>query len=43
VAARSAKDEEIAFDAGDHTELTHMAYRGVDHLVQPKVGLFSST
>jgi hypothetical protein len=37
------EDEEIAFDAGDHTGLTHMACRGVDHLVQPEVGLFPST
>jgi Ala-tRNA(Pro) deacylase len=43
VAARLAEDEEIAFNAGDHTELIRMAYRDFDRLVQPKVGPFSST
>jgi Ala-tRNA(Pro) deacylase len=43
VAARLAEDEEIAFNAGDHTELMRMAYRDFDRLVQPKVGQFSST
>jgi Ala-tRNA(Pro) deacylase len=43
VAARLAEDAEIAFNAGDHTELIRMAYRDFDHLVQPKVGQFSST
>ncbi|HSF32475.1 MAG TPA: YbaK/EbsC family protein [Candidatus Tectomicrobia bacterium] len=43
VAARLAEDEEIAFNAGDHTELIRMAYRDFDRLVQPKVGQFSST
>jgi Ala-tRNA(Pro) deacylase len=42
VAARLAEDEEIAFNAGDHTELMRMAYRDFDRLVQPKVGQFSS-
>jgi Ala-tRNA(Pro) deacylase len=42
VAARLAEDEEIAFNAGDHTELIRMAYRDFDRLVQPKVGQFSS-
>ena len=42
VAARLAEDEEIAFNAGDHTELIRMAYRDFDRLVQPKVGAFSS-
>jgi Ala-tRNA(Pro) deacylase len=42
VAARLAEDEEIAFNAGDHTELIRMAYRDFDRLVQPKVGPFSS-
>jgi hypothetical protein len=41
--AAPPEDEEIDFDAGDHTGLTHMACRGVDHLVQPEVGLFPST
>jgi Ala-tRNA(Pro) deacylase len=43
VAARLAEDEEIAFNAGDHTELIRMAYRDFDRLVQPKVGQFSAT
>jgi Ala-tRNA(Pro) deacylase len=43
VAARLAEDEEIAFNAGDHTELMRMAYRDFDRLVQPTVGSFSST
>jgi Ala-tRNA(Pro) deacylase len=43
VAARLAEDAEIAFNAGDHTELIRMAYRDFDRLVQPKVGQFSST
>src|ERR671925_1001311 len=38
VAARLAEDEEIAFNAGDHTELIRMAYRDFDRLVRPKVG-----
>jgi Ala-tRNA(Pro) deacylase len=42
VAARLAEDAEIAFNAGDHTELIRMAYRDFDRLVQPKVGQFSS-
>jgi Ala-tRNA(Pro) deacylase len=42
VAARLAEDEEIAFNAGDHSELIRMAYRDFDRLVQPKVGQFSS-
>jgi Ala-tRNA(Pro) deacylase len=42
VAARLAEDEEIAFNAGDHTELIRMAYRDFVRLVQPKVGQFSS-
>jgi Ala-tRNA(Pro) deacylase len=43
VAARLAEDEEIAFNAGDHTELIRMAYRDFDRLVHPQVGQFSST
>lgn len=31
-------DEEIAFDAGSHTELVRMAYRDFERLVQPTVG-----
>jgi Ala-tRNA(Pro) deacylase len=43
VAARLAEAEEIAFNAGDHTELMRMAYRDFDRLVHPQVGQFSST
>jgi Ala-tRNA(Pro) deacylase len=43
VAARLAEDEDIAFNAGDHTELIRMAYRDFDRLVRPKVGPFSAT
>lgn len=31
------KDEEIAFNAGSHTELVRMAYRDFERLVHPKV------
>ena len=31
-----AKDEEIAFNAGTHTELMRLAYRDFDRLVQPR-------
>jgi Ala-tRNA(Pro) deacylase len=42
VAERLAEDEEIAFNAGDHTELIRMAYRDFARLVKPKVGQFST-
>jgi len=32
-----ARDEEIAFNAGSHTELIRMAYRDFERLVRPKV------
>jgi len=32
-----AADEEIAFNAGSHTELVKMAYKDFERLVQPKV------
>jgi Ala-tRNA(Pro) deacylase len=32
-----AKDHEIAFNAGTHTELIRMAYADFDRLVQPKL------
>jgi Ala-tRNA(Pro) deacylase len=35
VAARLAEDEEIAFNAGTHTELVRMAYRDFERLVKP--------
>jgi Ala-tRNA(Pro) deacylase len=36
-----AKDEEIAFNAGSHTELVKLSYRDFEHLVQPKVAKVS--
>lgn len=37
------KDEEIAFNAGSHTELIRLAYGDFERLVQPTVGAFSRT
>jgi Ala-tRNA(Pro) deacylase len=37
VAARLAEDEEIAFNAGSHTELVQMAYKDFERLVKPRV------
>jgi Ala-tRNA(Pro) deacylase len=37
VAESLADDEEIAFNAGTHTELMRLAYRDFDRLVQPKI------
>ena len=31
-----AKDEEIAFNAGSHTELIRMAYKDFERLVEPE-------
>ena len=31
------EDEEIAFNAGTHSELVQLAYRDFDKLVRPKV------
>jgi Ala-tRNA(Pro) deacylase len=42
VAAKLAEDEEIAFNAGSHTELIKLAYRDFERLVQPKVVAFSA-
>lgn len=36
-----AEDEEIAFNAGSHTELIRLAYADFERLVQPTVGHFS--
>ncbi len=36
-----AQNEEIAFNAGSHTELVRMAYRDFETLVKPKVTRFS--
>ena len=36
-----AEDEEIAFNAGSHTELVRLAYADFSRLVSPKVGRFA--
>ena len=38
-----AEDEEIAFNAGSHTELVKLAYADFARLVGPKVARFSAT
>lgn len=35
-----AEDEEIAFNAGSHTELVRLAYKDFERLVKPKVAKF---
>ena len=42
VAPDLAEDEEIAFNAGSHTELIKMAYRDFERLVHPKVISFTT-
>lgn len=42
VAENLAKDEEIAFNAGSHTELIRLVYKDFERLVKPKVVKFSS-
>jgi len=42
VAEKLTEDEEIAFNAGTHTELIRMAYSDFERLVQPKIMSFSS-
>jgi len=42
VAAKLAEDEEIAFNAGSHTELIKLAYKDFERLVKPKVIVFSA-
>lgn len=37
VAASLAEDEQIAFNAGSHTELVQLAYKDFERLVEPKV------
>ncbi len=37
VSKKLAEDEEIAFNAGSHTELIRMAYKDFERLVKPKV------
>ncbi len=41
VADSLAEDEEIAFNAGSHTELIRLAYRDFERLVNPKVIRFA--
>jgi len=41
VADTLTEDEEIAFNAGSHTQLVRMAYRDFARLVQPKVMRFA--
>lgn len=41
VADSLTEDEEIAFNAGSHTQLVRMAYRDFERLVQPKVMRFA--
>jgi len=41
VAASLAEDEDIAFNAGSHTELVRLAYNDYARLVHPKVITFS--
>jgi len=42
VAPTLAEDEEIAFNAGTHTEVIKMAYRDFERLVRPRVVSFST-
>ena len=41
VATPLCEDEEIAFNAGSHTELVRLAYQDFERLVQPKVADFA--
>ena len=43
VANDLAEDEEIAFNAGSHTQLIRMAYRDFERLVEPEVAKFTVT
>src|SRR5947207_2075354 len=42
VAAGLAENDEIAFNAGSHTEVIKMAYKDFERLVQPKVVSFTT-
>jgi len=42
VAPALTEDEEIAFNAGSHTELIRMAYKDFERLVQPKILSFTT-
>jgi len=37
-----SQDEEIAFNAGSHTELIKLAYRDFERLVKPKAAKFAA-
>jgi Ala-tRNA(Pro) deacylase len=41
VAESLAEDDEIAFNAGSHTELVRLSYQDFENLVKPKVATFS--
>ena len=41
VSERLAEDEEIAFNAGSHTELVRLAYADFERLVSPRVAKIS--
>ena len=41
-AAKLAEDDEIAFNAGSHTELIKLAYKDFERLVKPTVVKFSA-
>lgn len=43
IAAGLAEDEEIAFNAGSHTELIRLSYKDFEKLVEPKVVHFASS
>ena len=43
VAKKLAEDEEIAFNAGSHTELVKLSYKDFERLVSPKIVRFSLT
>jgi Ala-tRNA(Pro) deacylase len=42
VAGSLTENEEIAFNAGSHSELIRLAYRDFERLVKPKVLRFST-
>jgi Ala-tRNA(Pro) deacylase len=42
VAEKLTEDEEIAFNAGSHTELIKLSYKDMERLVHPKVAKFAS-
>lgn len=42
VAKVLTEDEEIAFNAGTHTEIIQMAYRDFEHMVHPRIMKFAT-